>query len=296
MAGKKELANVEPNNAMTLFAQKMDEIWSDEKQIQRLFAEKLSDAEFQFFIALGKNLGANPFMREIWAVKYGNSPAQIFLGRDFYRRKAEENSAYENHLVESIYSNDHFKVVNGIVSHEYNLAERGRLLGAYCLVWRKGFPNPFYHRVSFDEYNLKQSLWTAKPETMIKKVAEAQGLRGAFQGTFRGTYDESEQWEAEKTNDYEVLPDKPETYVNPVTGSRRKDESPVGTLKMVRGQKYRKTGIDQWELVEDDPETDSFEPMEEGDKSMLDMANEAAKQREAVEGAANGNSNGGAWF
>ena len=33
---------------------------------------------------------------------------------------------------------------------------------------------------------------------MIKKVAEAQGLRGSFQELFAGTYEESENWEADK--------------------------------------------------------------------------------------------------
>ena len=39
---------------------------------------------------------------------------------------------------------------------------------------------------------------------MIKKVAEAQALRGAFQGVFKGTYDESEQWKQETDNQLEL--------------------------------------------------------------------------------------------
>lgn len=176
------------------FENKAMEIWNNQDEIRKLFAPTLSDEEFNYFMSLGITMQANPFLREIWAVKYGNNPAQIFLGRDFYRRKAQEQSSYQNHAAESIYSNDTFSYKNGIVEHEYNLADRGALLGAYCLVWKKGFDIPYYQRVSFAEYNLNQSLWTKKPETMIKKVAEAQGLRGAFQGVFSGTYDESEQW------------------------------------------------------------------------------------------------------
>ena len=42
---------------------------------------------------------------------------------------------------------------------------------------------------------MKPTLWDTKPATMIKKVAEAQGLRMAFQSQFGGTYHESENWE-----------------------------------------------------------------------------------------------------
>jgi len=35
---------------------------------------------------------------------------------------------------------------------------------------------------------------------MIKKVAEAQALRGAYQGIFEGTYDESEAYDAKTIN------------------------------------------------------------------------------------------------
>jgi len=42
---------------------------------------------------------------------------------------------------------------------------------------------------------------------MIKKVAEAQALRGAFQGLFAGTYDASEEWEPElNPSNVEALP------------------------------------------------------------------------------------------
>ena len=43
-----------------------------------------------------------------------------------------------------------------------------------------------------EEYSLPQSLWKSKPETMIKKVAEAQALRQSFQEVFAGTYSYAE--------------------------------------------------------------------------------------------------------
>jgi phage recombination protein Bet len=173
----------------------LETVWQKADIIRRTFAPTLTQPEFAMFVGLGKSLGANPFNREIWAVKYGNNPAQIFLGRDFYRRKAQEEPDYRGHQVDVVYSNDVYKVINGMPQHSYNLKDRGKLVGAYCVVYRRGCePYPVF--CEFQEYfaggNAKPNLWDKKPATMIKKVAEAQGLRGAFQGTFKGTYDESE--------------------------------------------------------------------------------------------------------
>lgn len=190
------------------------EYWGKVGKIRAMFAPQLSNEEFGVFVGMGKSLGANPFNREIWAVKYGNSPAQIFLGRDFYRRKAQEQTEYKGHQVDAIYSNDSFKMVGGKPEHEYKLMDRGVLVGAYCIVYRKE-NEPYFNVVKFNEYysghkdekgnikkksngyDMKPNLWDEKPETMIKKVAEAQALRGAFQGVFAGTYDESEEWKQE---------------------------------------------------------------------------------------------------
>lgn len=170
-------------------------IWENGEKIRKLFAPNLTTDELSFFMALGKNLGANPFTREIWAVKYDrNQPAAIFCGRDFYRRVAQEQADYEGHNVQSVYSNDLIEIENGEVKkHVPNLREPGDIIGAYCILWRSS-KRPFFHLVRFREYFKGFSNWRSMPETMIKKVAEAQTLRMAYQGIFRGTYDESESW------------------------------------------------------------------------------------------------------
>lgn len=186
---KKEVAIQKFDNAV--------EIWDNDRadKIRQLFAPNLSNDEFGLFWGLGKFLQANPFTREIWAVKYDKSkPAQVFLGRDFYRKKAQEQSDYDGHVVDAVYENDEFRVESGIPKHSYNLKERGKLFGAYCVVFKKKQGHPFMVYVELNEYHKGQSTWNEKPATMIKKVAEAQALRGAYQGLFRSTYDESEAW------------------------------------------------------------------------------------------------------
>jgi len=176
-------------------------IWEDQKkldEIRQIFAPKLNVQEFDAFVGMGKASGLNPFLREIWAVKYqDNAPAQIFVGRDGYRKAAQRHSQYDYHESDAVYSNDKFKrnSITGEIVHEYNLKDRGELLGAYCIVKRKSSVRPSYIYVKLSEYSTGRSLWhpqTGKPETMIKKVAECQGLRSAFQDLLGGTYGEGE--------------------------------------------------------------------------------------------------------
>ncbi len=174
--------------------------WEDEsklKEIKAIFAPKLSDNEFKFFVGMGKANDLNPFTREIWAIKYAeNTPAQIFIGRDGYRKSAQRNPDYSHHVVESVYENDEFKFKNGAIDHAYSASKRGKLIAAYCLVYKKSIDKPIYVYCELSEYSTGKSLWhseTGKQATMIKKVAEAQCLRMAFQEQYSGSYSEYEQ-------------------------------------------------------------------------------------------------------
>jgi len=184
-------------------------LWEDSKSladIRKAYAKNATDTEFNMLIEMGRATALNPFLREIWLVKYGNGAAQIFIGRDGYRIAAQRQPDYDYHLVDAVYSNDKFQMWNGEVQHQYEIANRGNLIGAYCVVKRKSATRTMYVFVEFPEYDLKQGLWKTKPATMIKKVAEAQAIRMAFQSTFAGTYAEEELPE----NKTKILEDRPE--------------------------------------------------------------------------------------
>lgn len=175
--------------------------WNDpamQMQIKETYGKGLNEGEWKLFVGLGVATGLNPFLREIWAVKYGNNPASVFIGRDGYRRSAQNHPEYEYHFADAVYTNDIYKVVSGEVTHEYTLKDRGTLVGAYCIVKRKNASKPAVTYVDLKEYEQKFGVWATKPATMIKKVAEAQGLRASFQELFAGTYEESEQWQEDK--------------------------------------------------------------------------------------------------
>lgn len=173
------------------------DMWQNQDQlaeIKKIYAKDLSEAEWRVLQAIGKATKLSPYLREIWAVKYGSTPAQIFVGRDGYRKAAQSSPNYDYHFVDAVYKNDSFKINNGVVDHSYSFGDRGDLVGAYCIIQRKSSSKPMFVFAELAEYNTKKSLWLNKPATMIKKVAEAQALRMAFQELFAGTYDESEEF------------------------------------------------------------------------------------------------------
>lgn len=191
-------------------------IWEDKvNQIKKLFCKDLTKEEFEIFIEIAKVTKLNPFLREIWAVKYGNNPAQIFIGRDGYRKSAQSDPNYDYHHVDAVYNNDefHYDFDSAKLHHKHDFKNKGELIGAYCLVKRRNSTKPIYVYVELDEYDKKQSVWKEKKSTMIKKVAEAQCFRMAFQELFAGTYDESEDWNI-KSKLQEAIEEKKQAILN----------------------------------------------------------------------------------
>lgn len=181
-------------------------IWDDSKSVtefRKIFFEDLNDTEFKMVVGMGMATGLNPFMRELYATVYNkDNPSKrkvsIFIGRDGYRKAAAQHKDYDYHLAEAVYSNDKLLIKNGRIDHQVTTPakkQRGMLVGAYCVIKRKSATQEIHHYVDFGEYNTGKNVWASKPATMIKKVAEAQGLRMAFPDLFGGTYDSSEQWD-----------------------------------------------------------------------------------------------------
>jgi len=217
----KKTTALKATKAMTVATPQM--IWQEQdalSEIKKIYGKDLTEGEFTTLCQIGQATGLNPFLREIWAVKYGGSPASIFIGRDGYRKAAQRDPEYDYHLLDAVYQNDEFKVENGEVKHSYSVQDRGELIGAYCTVKRRSASKPTFTFIDFKEYyqgnkdvdgkvkkrydrykkqyvDMGETLWDTKPATMVKKVAEAQGLRMAFQSMFAGTYAEDEQWEEE---------------------------------------------------------------------------------------------------
>lgn len=159
-----------------------------------------TNSELAMLLTLCKTQNMNPFTKDVYFIKYKkDTPAQIVVSRDFYRKRAFSNPNF-NGLEGGLIVRE-----NGEVTHtegSFSTPEQ-QILGAWANVYVNGISLPFKVSVSYSEYvgtkdeyinNRKTgkkfvtAMWQDKPGTMILKVAEAQALRLAFPAEFAGTY------------------------------------------------------------------------------------------------------------
>jgi len=173
-------------------------------------AAKLNDAEKTQFINVAIAYRLNPFKREIYCNPYNTKDGRklsIITGYEVYLKRAER-----------IGDLDGWKVTT-------TGAIKDHTLKAQITIHRKSWKQPFEHEVSFDEYNLNQSVWLTKPITMLKKVVTAQGFRLAFPDELGGMPYTADELPGEMTGTIEV---KAETVhpqrTGPVSAQPTKEE------------------------------------------------------------------------
>lgn len=151
--------------------------------------------EFKMFTALCKARKLNPFLKEVYCIKYGSQPAQLVVSKDIILRRAVLHPDYNG-------------IEDGIIvlNADGEIIERKgcfklpteTLVGGWARVYRKNWEHPTYCSVSFDEVAQKKkdgslnSNWSGKAATMVNKVAKVRALRETFVEEFAGMYDESE--------------------------------------------------------------------------------------------------------
>jgi len=136
----------------------------------------LTEGEQKTFISIAKAFNLNPFKREIYVSKYGGQPASIITGYEVYIKRAERSGLLDGWEVKT--------------EGEIKPILRESTLKAIITIYRKDRSKPFVWEVKFTEYmqlkdgNLNK-FWQ-KSETMIKKVAMAQGFRLCFNDELGG--------------------------------------------------------------------------------------------------------------
>lgn len=145
---------------------------------------QISDADMVQFLTLCQVNQLNPFLREVYLVKYGNQPSQMITSKEAFMKRADRCQDFEG-------------IESGVIGmNEQNVIQdfegaflppKWKLLGGWAKVYRHG-RRPYVQRVSVSEYDKKQSTWNAMPLSMIRKVAEVQALREAFPNNLSGMY------------------------------------------------------------------------------------------------------------
>lgn len=172
--------------------------WTDQIDlVKRMYADGASNDEFAVFIALARKYDLDPLNREVWCVKRRpQDPAVITISRDGYLKIAHREDDFDGVQSDVVREHDTFrKNADGTVEHQYGYKDgkRGPIVGAYAVVYRRGFRVPFYFFAPWVEYgkpniqtdergNIKNgySPWVKFPSAMVQKVAEANALKRAF--------------------------------------------------------------------------------------------------------------------
>jgi len=173
--------------------------------------------EQQYCFTVARELGLNPITREIHFVprraKIGDkwvNKVEPMVGRDGFLAIAHRSCELAG--IETMVSNREVpQLENGTWKSKPQLV-------AECTVWRKDSSKPFTVQVSYNEYVQKTSdgqptkFWAEKPETMLKKVAESQALRKAF--NVCGVYSPEELDAGYETSCGEIITPEPVTHLS----------------------------------------------------------------------------------
>lgn len=190
----------------------------------------VTDQEVFLFVKMCQAQRLNPFVTgEVYLIKFGSQPAQMVVGYDTYKRRADENPS-------------HLCTKSGIVvcrgSSGEIVQKKGAclypsetLVGGWCEVHKLKADREVttYKEVGFSEYNKGNSVWKEKPCTMIEKVAISQCLREAYPKDYEGMYTAEElaptQYNVVIDQNGEVIegniPDAPNEMDEPITQGER---------------------------------------------------------------------------
>jgi len=144
-------------------------------------AKGVNDSELAYFLNVCKTVGLNPFIKEIWAYKDNRGNLLVFAGRDGFLSKAQLSPTYNGLRSSEVREKDEYQadIPNGKIKHTFDFKDRGAIVGAYAIVFRKD-GEPTVETVEFSRYNRNFGAWKTHPEAMIKKVAETNALKKAF--------------------------------------------------------------------------------------------------------------------
>lgn len=194
---------------------------------------EVTDQEVVMFLNLCRFQHLNPFLREAYLIKYGNSPATMVVGKDAITKRAMRNASFAGQQAGVVVQ----QVETGELEYRTGalVLEDEKLVGGWAKVFVKGYQEPIEAVVGLSEYvGIKKTgevneQWTKRPATMIRKVALMQALREAFPDDLAGMYDSSEM--GVDLNESAMAPVDMDNLPPVVQAEPVQQEAPLETLK-----------------------------------------------------------------
>lgn len=163
---------------------------------------RVTDQELTMFMMMCKANKLNPWIREAYCIKYGDNPATMVVGKEAFIKRAEASPEYDG-MTSGIIVYD---PEAGSLEYRQGILRVGneQIIGGWAEVFRKDRQHSTRIEVSMEEYAGRKKdgslngQWSAKPGTMIRKVAQVQALREAFPTAVGGMYTAEEQGHEEE--------------------------------------------------------------------------------------------------
>lgn len=188
--------------------------WSDDQigLIKRTVGkgQDLTNDELLLFGYVCKQSGLDPFLRQIFPVKFkdsktGEKTLSFITGIDGYRTIAERTGTYAGR--------DDLLFDEGLTQFQMLEKKRVKPRTATCTVYKfmGGIRHPTTSTVRWIEYfpkiQAKQFFWNQMPFLMLGKTAEGLCLRSAFPVPTRGIYLDSEFDQSDARPAYQITED-----------------------------------------------------------------------------------------
>ncbi|WP_144581795.1 phage recombination protein Bet [Campylobacter coli] len=179
-----KITNTQNQAVSTSFTQEKIELIK-----KHFFPNNATIAEMEYCLNIANKYNLDPFLRQIFFVprraqvkindkKEWVDKIEPLVGRDGFLAIAHKTGKFGG-----IRSYSEIKQFPRLNNGKWGYIQD---LVAVCEVYRTDSDKPFVVEVAYNEYVQKRetgeatSFWTTKPDTMLKKVAESQALRKAF--------------------------------------------------------------------------------------------------------------------
>lgn len=152
--------------------------------IRRTVAKGATNDELKMFFHISKKTNLDPFLKEIFFIKYKDGSNVITTSRDGFLSLAQRTGEFRGLQSESVHEKDEFEMEytkdGGVeVKHKIVNAERGTIIGAWARAFREKC-SPAGVWVEFSTYKKNSPTWAGYPDAMIKKCAESIVLKKLF--------------------------------------------------------------------------------------------------------------------
>lgn len=150
---------------------------------------QLTTEEVFNFMQLAKFQELNPFLNEVYLIKFNGKPAQMVVSKEAFMKRAEKNPHFRGLKAGILVArDDEIKQLEGAVK-----LPKDTLIGGWAEVYRDDRAIPTHIEISFSEFSKGQATWNQMPNNMIRKTAIVNALREAFPNSLGAMYTEDDK-------------------------------------------------------------------------------------------------------